>query len=569
MKITLSFIIAIFLTLSAMSQSNVYKMQAASMQSIKNNKLKLGHEMEVDKSFKKKPSQASHFKNKKTMTQKLDSIYYTTVLDSVNGIFQIKRYEFNYDINGNLLSTIFSIPDLNTNELIEQEKEEFAYDTNGNLLSYIMTFRNSETSQWIGQIKTINTYNSSNNLILLLNYSWLLDPGEWYISGKEEYFYDANDSLIQKIEYQLQTGTNLLLPHYNYQYVFNPNGSLAETYYHDYDNSGSLMNYTKSEYIYDEEGNNTTIMYYSSFTENLTLFAKEEYTYDANGNIITSIFSYWKSDIQQWQYDSKIENTYDANNNKIVQIYSQPAANSHLWYFTTKIENTFVNNTETQSLYYWFMDLEQWKIADKQEYTVNSNGDFLTIINYHPDNSGALFIISKYEYIYDTNGNNITYFEYEYDAYSGEFVYGLKNEFSYNDVFSFEDLVLPTKSYAVGFCLQTDYNMLIENKSYKRVDNNWVSDLKINYYYSSTTSINDVENTNGIIAYPNPAFNKVQFLNVGSSNISIDIFNMQGLKVLSQINKGNTISVDNLAKGMYIYKIADKNNNYTGKLVVE
>ena len=569
MKTTFSLIIAIFFTLSAMSQSNAYKMQTASMQSIKNNKLKLGHEMEVDKSFKKKPSQASHLKNQKTMTQKLDSIYTVEVLDSVNGFFSVKRFKFNYDVNGNLLQSIFSEIDFNTNELVENWKEEYAYDTNGNLLSSIFTFRNSETAQWMGQTKTVYTYNSNNNITLVLHYSWLSDPGEWYISGKDECFYDVNDSLIQRIEYQLRTGTNLLLPHYNYEYVFNTNGSLAETIYHDYDNNGHLMSHHKSEYIYDEEGYNTSTIHYSSTTESLTLFGKTEYTYDANGNIIKEIFAYWNSGTQQWQNDTKMETTYDANNNILVQIYSQ-SLNPQSWYFQYKIENTYVNNIKTLYVYYtWPMDLQQWKLTSKQEYTVDLNANLLTNTIYSPDNSGALFITSKYEYIYDANGNNIGSFEYEYDDYSGEFVYGFKNEFTYNDVFSFEYLILPTKSYALEVFLQTDFNMLIEKKTYKRVDNNWASYFKINYYYSTTTSINDVENKNEIIAYPNPAFNKVQFLNVSSSNISIDIFNMQGLKVLSQINKGNIISVDNLAKGLYIYKIADKNNIYTGKLVVE
>jgi hypothetical protein len=87
--------------------------------------------------------------------------------------------------------------------------------------------------------------------------------------------------------------------------------------------------------------------------------------------------------------------------------------------------------------------------------------------------------------------------------------------------------------------------------------------------FEQTTGITDIE-TSAINVYPNPARDNINI--VLPENISSAIFtlyDMQG-KVLiqQQISNQDAVSIDNIATGIYIYKVTTDKQNYTRKIVI-
>jgi hypothetical protein len=55
-----------------------------------------------------------------------------------------------------------------------------------------------------------------------------------------------------------------------------------------------------------------------------------------------------------------------------------------------------------------------------------------------------------------------------------------------------------------------------------------------------------------------------------SSSAMVELFDLQGKKVLERkLTDNKQVSVSNLPKGMYIYKLNNRDIIYTGKLIIE
>ena len=85
------------------------------------------------------------------------------------------------------------------------------------------------------------------------------------------------------------------------------------------------------------------------------------------------------------------------------------------------------------------------------------------------------------------------------------------------------------------------------------------------------SDIEAVEHSNPIRFYPNPASDYIRIdINSCSNSYSFELFNLHGQKVIDRLIENNTaISVEELMEGMYVYRLIDKKNIYTGKIIVE
>lgn len=92
----------------------------------------------------------------------------------------------------------------------------------------------------------------------------------------------------------------------------------------------------------------------------------------------------------------------------------------------------------------------------------------------------------------------------------------------------------------------------------------------LGYYTPLTGTEEEFEQMNKqILVYPNPAKDKVNFVFGLYQNLEINLFNLQGELILSEIYKSAAkIDISHLPTGTYIYKIAGKNGFFEeGKLV--
>jgi hypothetical protein len=103
------------------------------------------------------------------------------------------------------------------------------------------------------------------------------------------------------------------------------------------------------------------------------------------------------------------------------------------------------------------------------------------------------------------------------------------------------------------------------------VINQWVKKSRATSWYSTQTSgINNLSD-NTLHVYPNPAREFIVFdLTDISGSAIAEVFDIQGKMVLEQKLYGNRkMSVSHLSKGLYLYKVTNSGNIYTGKLIIE
>ena len=148
---------------------------------------------------------------------------------------------------------------------------------------------------------------------------------------------------------------------------------------------------------------------------------------------------------------------------------------------------------------------------------------------------------------YDANGNNTLYVSYHWDETTSQWVGDSKNECTYD---------------ANGI-----NTLIVSNWA-----NWWYPYDKATYYYSehNITLIPEISEKH-IRVYPNPAKDFIVFdLTNISKYAKVEIFDNQGKKILEQkLSENKQISVSNLSKGLYLYKLNDDGIIYTGKLLIE
>jgi hypothetical protein len=95
-----------------------------------------------------------------------------------------------------------------------------------------------------------------------------------------------------------------------------------------------------------------------------------------------------------------------------------------------------------------------------------------------------------------------------------------------------------------------------------------------NVYFTTdctATSLNSDKVNSRINIYPNPAKEYMVFdiTNI-SSSATVELFDIQGKKVLEQkLPENRQVSVSSLPKGLYLYRLNDRDNIYKGKITLE
>jgi len=94
-----------------------------------------------------------------------------------------------------------------------------------------------------------------------------------------------------------------------------------------------------------------------------------------------------------------------------------------------------------------------------------------------------------------------------------------------------------------------------------------------NVYFTtdcSSKSLKPDKENGRINIYPNPANDFIVFdLTTSREWTTITIYDIQGKKVIEQRVNDGQVSVQNLPKGLYLYRIDDGKTIYTGKVIKE
>ena len=409
--------------------------------------------------------------------------------------------------------------------------------------------------QWVGLSKDEYGYNSNGKITLLIEYNHqsnsLKDQNQWINARKHEYSYDNNHTLSQSIMYTWD------------------------------DDAGNWVRTYKSEYSHDNDGNLIQVMNYS-WDENTSQWVdswKTDLTYDANGNLTLATGSEYDEDSGQWVYFFKAEYSYDNDGNLIME--TDYGWNEDQWIEDYKCEYAYdgdghlISDTE----YYWD---GHWIKDSKYEYTYDNNGNMILEEDYYWE--GQWKRDGKYEYVFDDNGNLTEELAYNWDENTNSWEELFKDDHTYDNSYSFDELVLPIIYdedyifYSMDSWWRLYYHhMLLTSVRFYPEEGfrEWYEKYKNTYYYSEINIVGIAEgNDNTMTIYPNPAGDEftVQSLLFKVSRTFVELYDLNGRKLLEKnIPRGSqevTVDVSSLQSGFYFCRIRTENGSVTKKLII-
>jgi hypothetical protein len=392
-------------------------------------------------------------------------------------------------------------------------KHEKAQAIRQKLDSYVYQEYDAINSVWVNNMKDEFTYNASGmNTLDVMSY-WNTDNGQYELSDKVEYAYDENGYLVTEIYYSWETNT--------LQWV----------------------NLSKSEYSYNSEGMLTSSLsyYWDMAGSQWMIGSKNEITYNSQRNVVLDIIYYLNPVDSTWINEYKTENEYNANGSISISTYFSWNSITSLWINQLKSEYTYdSDNLLTLEVdYQWNQDSNQW---------VNNE---------------------KHSYSYDGNMNMIIEMYYEWN---GTFWNNTeKDELTYNNAYSYNDLILPLYFGETSY-LSHMLTGIVESDS----DDNGASyylysNSIFNYSAFELTGIAENLQPNAIV-YPQPASGLVTFKwNNNTGSLYLKLYAVSGKLVLTRrVENDETLSIAGLASGLYLYTL--KGNSgilISGKLSVQ
>jgi hypothetical protein len=208
----------------------------------------------------------------------------------------------------------------------------------------------------------------------------------------------------------------------------------------------------------------------------------------------------------------------------------------------------------------------------KIESSYNANDDLTEGIMYgwHQTDS-VLAPLYRYEYTYHADRNLTS--EIDYNWYETDSIWAPENKtiLTFDNTYTFNDLFLPYY-YSYGGNNSYFRHKITLSISSEYINADWVLSDKTKLYYSplGPTGIYENITTNGLKVFPNPATDFVTFeLENISQSATLELYNIQGKKVLAHSVENSPISVSNLSPGLYLYKVIDGESVKTGKLIIK
>ena len=350
-----------------------------------------------------------------------------------------------------------------------------------------------------------STYTYDNSGRNLTATSWYESTNGWIVMYKDSSIYKANGQLLTYIEFERNLATNNLVASYKTDYQYNTNDK------------------TEIKYLWNTTSHTWVLMY------------KTVNTYNNTGKIILTLTSFWN--VNSWTDKNKTVYEYDTKANKIVETVYNWSSSEWLNSSKTMYNYDIYGNALGETNFSWSSNTQTWTGIYKSEYLLDNNFDISTVISSNWNTTTQMWEqSSKTECFYDLN-----------TLASDVFSNGILNVFG--------------------------QHKLTSAKLYSYDGTNWVYEGLATLYYSTrdfqsgTKTI--VDDT--IKVYPNPASNYISFnLDKIIGQFTVQLVDLQGKVVLNQTStNNNAVSIANLSKGLYQYKILSDTKVYTGKIIVK
>jgi len=328
---------------------------------------------------------------------------------------------------------------------------------------------------------------------------------EYYSNGmqKNEFFYDASDRLT------------MMLNSYYDEFLLN-NWNPVQIWQYAYNENDIPISYEVSSWTYDNTF--TTLQWVKQFREDVLL--------DSNGLAIERNAYYWMNDLSYWY-----------NHTKTVFHYSP--------------------QLREDVVYMWDSIISDWKPINKSQLYTDIAGKDSLFIGYNFDGTGWL-ANSKYELIYDANGNNtqMVISNYINNLWHEYQMRGYYYEYAYTD----DDIIVP-----FNFLPQSN-NMLTHIIFHAKDSNDWVMHHCDTLYYNGFSQGLPHVAATAPKVFPNPFSD---FFHIeGKGKYTFELYDLHGRLLRSYESEGlRKICTVRLSKGIYFYRHFQEGYVFSGKMI--
>ncbi len=391
------------------------------------------------------------------------------------------------------------------------------YDLNGRIILMETIILNAQTFLWEKDSKTEYSYDGNGNISQVINEDWNAANQSWVPAGKTDYSYDSNDNLIQIIDFEWSVSGN------------------------------QFINSSKVDRTVDESGLETEalISIWSTPPGEWVDVWKYEYDYTVNESLLLETEYMWDENAMDWVLSWKAEYTYNGDD---------------------KLSVTEEFN--------WDSDATLWTNSWKTNLFYDANGNVdRQLDSTYLESSGIWQERGLAEYTYDDLYNPLTEIYSQWDEGSAQLVLSSRYEYIYEDGILLTELIVPPISWFVA-----DYREQMVSKplGYVSYDYNTETSTFDPYYREGylynehfPTRVHAFETLPFASIFPNPAREYITLEFEGKFHtVSFELFDVTGRRVLlKQVSNGESLNLEGLQKGLYLYRISEKEQVQTGKLM--
>lgn len=394
--------------------------------------------------------------------------------------------------------------------------------------------------------KDIFKFNNNGNVYEYYYYLWDKTESDWVCWEYQIYTYDTKGNVIQTLSYEYDDSLQVLLPDFKKEYTYNNKQKVSYTLSYWSENLKTWEKTWKDDYTYDTNGKNTVILEYKWNTSSSSWQYnwKQQNTFDSNGNQTNLIEYYWNSYNSNWYEYSKTETTYDAYGNLAIEI-------DYDWNDSLQtVVPTYKDFYNTDNFGYTITDYEYVWNLKTSDWDLDWKGEYFFDNKWNP---------TKEEY-------------YWLDSYTKSFYNYSRYEYSYNMSYNLTDICkspffTPYPDFNEKVVnIPTEYKKFYINNDTKNLDQT----RKALYYYSEfNVSSTDKPDIDKVRVFPNPVSNQL-IISVPGNSTQFDLYDLQGRKIMSEtLNGSGIVNMNDLTKGIYLYKIYVDGIPETGKLIKE
>ncbi len=387
---------------------------------------------------------------------------------------------------------------------------------------------------------------------------------KWVLTERELFVYDGNGNMIQYQWFAFDSLDMKILPSDKEDVKYNAQGQPTEIVWLVWDKaSGQWVNEAKFELTYDGEGNliQETLYEWDTDGSQWLVGLQFDMTYDGNGNILSELWLFWDEDSSKLIQIFKDEYIYEGGKLTTWNEYYWEEGAWELTYYTAY---TYDNgNLILELTQGWDLFTEDWGDFSKIEYTYVGDKVVTEIVWGFDWMSFTMVLQTRFEYTWDADGNMITEVESSWDEGAGSWQNTWKSEWTFNKNFTILDLYVPYW-FTADLADLTFWHMPVSETGYFNNNGTWDLNYRQTAYYSDfggSTSIEDVLET-PVSVFPNPASETVTFnWDEKYTRLNLEIYDLTGKRLISRsIDNNETISVDDLSRGMYLYKLTENND---------